>query len=599
MDSDETVVGGAFTGTNGSLPAGTQIGEYRVLSLLGRGAMGQVYEVEQVRMGRRYALKLLPQELQRDAEFRRRFEQEARTLAGLEHPNIVQVVYVGESPVGDQPHAYLVMELLHPLSEWLKGESVPNEDTVRSILQQVLLALDYAHGRGVVHRDLKPANLLRTGSGEIKIGDFGVARVVGRGFMRTVVERTVAESLLGEMATHVSQGSSGQVSSSHGYVGTIHYIAPEVLVGGEAIAQSDLYAVGVMAYEWLTGRKPIGRVKAVSRVRADLRDDWVDALLEYEPGDRITNAKAALATLPYGSRTAAPCDESHPVKETVQVSTAHTAPTVVQPPELVEGENALLDLPGGVPLELVWIAPGEFTMGSPERIVAGGLMGLLGTVVQEEEEGRFPDEGPQTRVRLSKGYWLGQTPLTQGQWEALMGSNPSHFKGSGLNAPVESVSRDEAMGFVLKLTDREREAGRLPAGYVYTLPSEAQWEYACRAGTSTRFYSGNTESDLGRAGWFSENSGKKTHPVGQKEPNAWGLYDMHGNVWEWTRSWFRDYPGGSVIDYEALDSGSDRVLRGGSWSRTARLTRSASRLRLGSGYSWNVLGFRLCLSPVR
>jgi formylglycine-generating enzyme required for sulfatase activity len=245
------------------------------------------------------------------------------------------------------------------------------------------------------------------------------------------------------------------------------------------------------------------------------------------------------------------------------------------------GQHAEVELPGGVKLELVWIRPGEFVMGSP----AG-------------EEGRWNDEGPQTRVRLSKGYWLGKYPVTQGQWQALMGNNPSHFKDSGLNAPVESVSWNEAMEFARRLTEQEHRAGRLPEGYAYTLPSEAQWEYGARAGTTTRYHTGNSESDLARAGWYSANSGRRTHPVGQKAPNAWGLYDVHGNVLEWTRSWSGNHPGGSVTDYEGPSSGSLRVYRGGSWGYTAQGSRSAPRNGDSPGNRYNGLGFRLALSSL-
>ncbi len=212
------------------------------------------------------------------------------------------------------------------------------------------------------------------------------------------------------------------------------------------------------------------------------------------------------------------------------------------------------------------------------------------------ERGHQPDESPQMRVRLSKGFWLGNTPVTQGQWQALMESNPSHFKGSGLNAPVENVSWDEAMEYARKLTELERSAGRLPEGYVYTLPSEAQWEYACRAGTTWRWNCGNDELWLSEHAWYSFNSSCKTHPVGRKAPNAWGLYDMHGNVWEWTRSWHGYYPGGNVVDYEGPGSGSLRVRRGGGWYLTARFCRSALRFRNSPGSRGDSLGFRLALS---
>jgi formylglycine-generating enzyme required for sulfatase activity len=180
--------------------------------------------------------------------------------------------------------------------------------------------------------------------------------------------------------------------------------------------------------------------------------------------------------------------------------------------------------------------------------------------------------------------------VTQGQWEALMGSNPSNFKGADL--PVEQVSWTEAMEFCRKLTERERAAGRLPEGYAYTLPTEAQWEYACRAGTT-----GNYAGDLNSMGWYAHNSGNMTHHVGQKQANAWGLFDMHGNVWEWCLDWYSIYPGGSVTDPIGPSSGTNRVNRGGSWSYTALSCRSATRSWYAPGTRLNTLGFRVALAP--
>jgi formylglycine-generating enzyme required for sulfatase activity len=224
-------------------------------------------------------------------------------------------------------------------------------------------------------------------------------------------------------------------------------------------------------------------------------------------------------------------------------------------------------------LELVPIAAGTFTMGSPAS-----------------EQGRFDDEGPQPRVTLSKGYWLGKTEVTQREWQAVMGNTPSNFKGD--NLPVEQVSWTEAMEFCRKLTERERAAGRLPEGYAYTLPTEAQWEYACRAGTS-----GDYAGNLDEMGWYGQNSGNKTHPVGQKKANGWGLHDMHGNVWEWCADWYGNYPGGSVTDPKGPVSGSGRVNRGGGWVYSAQDCRSAVRGRSGPGNRSKNLGFRLALAP--
>ena len=224
-------------------------------------------------------------------------------------------------------------------------------------------------------------------------------------------------------------------------------------------------------------------------------------------------------------------------------------------------------------LGMVYIKPGTFTMGSPNS-----------------EEGHTELESPQTRVTLTRGYWLGKTEVTQAQWEALMGSNPSNFKGA--DRPVERVSWDDAMEFCRKLTERERLAGRLPEGYEYTLPTETQWEYACRAGT-TGDYAGN----LDEMAWYGSNSGGATHPVGQKQPNAWGLYDMLGNVYEYCRDWNNSYPGGSVMDLSGPPSRGFIGFRGGFWG--AFDCRSADRLFStgNSNIRYEVAGFRLALAP--
>jgi formylglycine-generating enzyme required for sulfatase activity len=177
-----------------------------------------------------------------------------------------------------------------------------------------------------------------------------------------------------------------------------------------------------------------------------------------------------------------------------------------------------------------------------------------------------------------------------------MGANPSYFKNAGANAPVEGVSWDDAQEYCRKLTERERAAGRLPAGYEYSLPTEAQWEYACRAGT-TGPYAGN--GDLSSMGWYDDNSGSTTHPVGQKQANAWGLYDMHGNVWEWCHDWYGSYPGGAVTDPTGASSGSYRVGRGGSWNLDAGFCRSALRIILDPSNRFINLGFRLALRSVQ
>jgi formylglycine-generating enzyme required for sulfatase activity/serine/threonine protein kinase len=216
-----------------------------------------------------------------------------------------------------------------------------------------------------------------------------------------------------------------------------------------------------------------------------------------------------------------------------------------------------------------------------------------GTFVMGLQNGSI-DEKPLTQVTLSRPFWLGRCEVTQEQYEALMGGNPSHFKNAGRAAPVEQVSWTDAMEFCRKLTEGERAARRLPEGYQYTLPTEAQWEYACRAGMNK-----DSVGRLDNVAWYDRNSGHTTHPVGQKQANLWGLCDLLGNVWEWCLDWRANYPGGSVRDWAALSSGSLRVIRGGGWNHGELYCRSGARYGADPDGRRADIGFRLALAPVR
>jgi formylglycine-generating enzyme required for sulfatase activity len=229
-------------------------------------------------------------------------------------------------------------------------------------------------------------------------------------------------------------------------------------------------------------------------------------------------------------------------------------------------------LPGGIELEMIKIPAGTFTMGSDE----------------------YDGEKPKHQVKLQE-FYLGKYPVTQEQYQAVMGKNPSNFKDNPKN-PVEQVSWNDAQEFCKKLN-------QLIAGKDFRLPTEAEWEYACRAGTQTRYYFGDDAAKLGDYGWYDENSGSKTHPVGQKKPNDWGLYDMSGNVWEWCEDPYHDSyankPENIKNNGNTIWSSSDaslRVLRGGSWDFDSRDCRSAFRYWYLAGSRYGSFGFRLVLS---
>jgi formylglycine-generating enzyme required for sulfatase activity len=227
-----------------------------------------------------------------------------------------------------------------------------------------------------------------------------------------------------------------------------------------------------------------------------------------------------------------------------------------------------LDLGKGVTMKLVLIRPGKFMMGSPDS-----------------EEGRKAEEGPLHEVTISRPFCMGVTEVTQAQYEAVMGTNP----GASTAAPAENVSWGDAVEFCRKASEK--------TGKTVRLPTEAEWEYACRAGSTTRFSFGDSDGTLGDYAWYGSNSGGKTHPVGQKKPNPWGLYDMHGNVWEWCQDLQGRYAAGAVTDPAGAGAGTYRVLRGGSWFSDPVFCRSAYR---GSFYSPGLrgthCGFRVVVS---
>jgi len=198
-------------------------------------------------------------------------------------------------------------------------------------------------------------------------------------------------------------------------------------------------------------------------------------------------------------------------------------------------------------------------------------------------------------VTLSRDFWLGKYEVRQGEYAAVMGKNPSHFPGD-TNRPVEKVSYFDAVAYCSALTRREREAGRLPPAYAYRLPSEGEWEYACRAGTTNLFSFGDTVTEADQYAWAMENSEATTHPVGQKRPNPWGLYDMHGNVWEWCNDWFAAYSPTEVTDPPGPTEGKYKVFRGGGWSHAIEFARCSSRFMMSPSNGIYFVGFRVALS---
>ena len=576
----------------------------------------------------------------------RRFRDEAQALIDFDsHPSIVSCREFFRA----HGTAYLVMgyEEGQSLAEVLASREAEGRPfgaaDLLGVMQPVLEGLERVHAAGVLHRDIKPSNILiRRRDGRPVLIDFGAAKQATARFSKSQAPYTEGYAALEQVA---DAGKLGPWTDMYG-VGAVmwrmvaggkrpweppHPVRVEqrshAVVGGtedpmpsardlgegrfpsqmlevidrclrlregeriqgtcellEALREvSELPAAGVAgAARPLDGRTGSKRREAgahVVPVGAEPRmDGWIA-----QPWIRDWDALGDIRGPGFANTAQAYIEQYKQVREaSVWVAKAEgllaklKEVEVAGPKQREAGESWINSLG----MEFVWIPAGNFLMGSPKN-----------------EEGREHHER-QHEVRISEGFWIGKYEVTQGEWEAVMGTNPSHFSNRGLRCPVESVSWDDLQAFIRRLNERESGWGvyRLPkfirrlngSRHVYRLPTEAEWEYAARAGSS-----GIRHGELDEIAWYSDNSDDATHPVGHKLANAWGLHDMLGNIWEWTGDRYGEYPFGSVRDPRGPRLGSYRVVRGGSRGSLARHVRSAFRDGNSPGNRSSYIGFRL------
>jgi formylglycine-generating enzyme required for sulfatase activity len=581
-----TLTPGRLTGPSDTLSAGRTIlaeelrlgkilaGQYRIISEgpLGAGGMGEVWKAEDTELGVAVAVKVLPAQLARDETAMANLRREALIGRQLSHPHICRL-YGFHS---DGRLKFIVMEyvegktLRQLLNERPEGKYTWEE--LEPIARQLGEALDYAHtvtyrspdGRtvqGILHRDIKPQNIMVTaagpstgsagspqaGSGQAKLMDFGIAREIHNS-MTQVTGRT-------------SQ--------------TPMYASPEQFRGERMTAASDIYSFTAVLYECLAGHPLVSP-------HGDL--SWQILQREWEPLGDQSEAVNALLRAGLARKASERRDTTGGLLYLTlrRDPSRDPAPAILEPPEAEltsAPERCLtLSLDHGVEMKLALIPAGTFPMGSP----AG-------------ESGRQGNESPQRQVRISAPFYMGIHEVTQAQYAAVMGSNPSHFRGE--QNPVESVSHNDAVEFCRKLSGK--------TGREVRLPTEAEWEYACRAGTIGPFHTGETISTAqanydgnyiygnGKKGVFRQ----KTFPVGSFDANDFGLYDMHGNVWEWCSDWYQDsYSDLPSQAPKGPNTGVIRVLRGGSWLNNPRYCRSAYRNWSAPGVTYFSNGFRVVVS---
>ena len=517
-------------------------GRYRLVRKLGAGGFATVWEAYDRTIRKRVALKILHGQYASDQTRVDRFRRGARVMAGINHPGVVRLL----DPWGeDDGHRFFAMQYIEG-SDLRGAIRVGNlsPDGLLDIMEQVAEAVAECHRQGLIHRDLKPANILLTEDGRPKVTDFDLVR---------------AADTTGGTRT--------------GALGTVVYTAPECMTNAAAAdARSDIYGLSMTAVVGLRGQMPdlplaydaprlVADLPAPEAVRAVLRSG-----VAVHPEDRQPDVDEWLTALRAARRYQE--DEKKPPRETMDE--AMSWPTVSGEDDYGSWADVLVPSKyDGVPdatLRMRWIEPGSFLMGLPDH-----------------DESRRSHESPQHKVTLTRGFWIAETEITQAVWKAVMGANPSLFRGD--DRPVEVVSWNDVQEFLAALNQR------VP-GLEASLPTEAQWEYACRAGTIEATY-----GNLGAVAWWGGNSKGETHPVKSKQPNAWGPYDMLGNVWEWCQDRLGPYGSEHVIDPVGPDMGSLRVLRGGSWSDYACDVRAATRFAYGPSFRSDYVGFRLSRGP--
>lgn len=597
-----------------------QGGKYKIKKMLGQGGFGITYLAENTMLDGKVAIKefFFKQYCDRDEatshviistagnreiveRFKVKFVKEARTIFKLNHPNIVCIHDIFE----ENGTAYYVMDYIEgeSLGDMVKRRGAIPESEAIGYIKEVASTLSYIHGKNINHLDIKPNNIMRRkGDGQIFVIDFGVAKQYD------------AETSKGTTTT--------PVGISHGYSPSEQYQKDGVQ---SFSPQSDVYALAATLYKLLTGITPpeamivqdkglptdelkskgisssvINAIEAAMRSRS-VRTQSIEAFiaslastsnLETDESTTLTlemqraeevrkrkeeEEKARKAPQESGSKSTwlwailgaivviGIIIGVNSKGESSDDSNATQAETNAQYQQV----SSQTFTANGVSFDMMKVEAGTFTMGATSEM-------------KDPED----DEMPAHQVTLTNGYYIGKTEVTQALWKAVMGNNPSEFKGD--NLPVECVSWNDCKEFISKLNSM--------TGENFRLPTEAEWEFAARGGNNSNHYQYSGSNNIDDVAWYVCNSGDKTHAVATKQPNEIGIYDMSGNVLEWCADYWGNYSSSSQTNPTGPSSGSCRVGRGGSWYDVARICRSSFRDGDDPDNLRIVLGFRLALS---
>ncbi len=635
----------AYSGPKQGLP--TEFGRYRIQKLLGGGGMGAVYLVVNTELEREEALKVPHFDAAADPHVHERFLRETKAAAGLDHPNLCPVYDAG---VRDGVY-YLTMRYLKGklLSEHSDTAQPPRKAV--ECVTKLAQALAAAHAKGVIHRDLKPNNIMMCAGVGPVVMDFGLAKYVGQ-----------QDKALTQMGITL---------------GTPAYMPPEQVKGelDRVGPASDIYSLGVILFQLLTGRLPFTGGTAAEMYEkilyttapspSSLRPELpavLDAICARAtakaPEARYASMKEFAAALIEYLKGASPAEGAGELKAakmgTAAIFQAATAAPkqakaspLMRKPSNAPGSSAVaVDESGGgrlrrtiswwVPSVLLmliglaavvtfcWMlfangpAPNTPPARSPLADLTTNSIGMKLKLIKagafkmgspDSDKAAFSDEKPQHEVEITHPFYLGVYPVTKAQFAAFVDAagykTEAERSGAEYNwrapdfssksdqkddEPVVRVSWNDAVKFCAWLSQKEKKS--------YELPTEAQWEYACRAGTTTAYSFGDDLQMLGDYAWFQGNSGRHTHPVGSKKPNPWGLYDMHGNVYQWCADFYDEKSSNDGDkDPKTILGISNCVVRGSSWLNNPAHCRSACRNMRPSGFRGHQIGFRVSVRP--
>ncbi len=564
------------------LPVGTLLrgGTYKITRQLSSGGFGNTYVVENVSFDETYAMKefFMKGVNLRDGETvtvsvpdnkttfesqKEKLKKEACRLHQLHNSHIVHVHDLFE----ERGTVYYVMDYIEgeSLSDRLKRTGKPlSEEEALDILRQVLDALSVVHGQSpqLLHLDIKPANIMIDRKGCAYLIDFGASKQLSADESRTLSTST-------GMSYTAGYAPSEQIEQNYDRMGP----------------WTDYYALGATLYRLLTLHQPPSPSEiseepdeafsfpSTISERTQRLIRWLMSPNRKRRPQSVGEIIHQLNTIPEPLDGDGTLSEQH-VMNIADENTVFEANVY----DSFQNENRLIinrqTILKRLVDNMVYVEGGTFMMGDSE------IKGLFNKLLCLE----YLDESPTHQVTLSS-FFVGKYEVTQEEWEAVMGSNPSKFKGSKL--PVEQVTWNDCQTFIHKLNQL--------TGKQFRLPTEAEWEYAARGGSKSRGYKYAGGNDIGSLAWYKGNSGRKTHEVGQKQPNELGLYDMSGNVWEWCQDWYGSYSSSSQTNPTGSSSGSSRVRRGGSWHGVPMNCSVSYRYSDAPDYRSFNLGLRLAL----